>query len=35
MFLLVTLTSDDALNFMLDLCTSLSLIPFFLAAATR
>jgi arginine:ornithine antiporter/lysine permease len=32
-FLLVTLTSDDALNFMLDLCTSLSLIPYLLAAA--
>ena len=31
-FLLVTLTSDDALNFMLDLCTSLSLIPYLLAA---
>jgi arginine:ornithine antiporter/lysine permease len=33
LFLLVTLTSDDALNFMLDLCTSLALIPYFLAAA--
>jgi len=33
LFILVTLTSDDALNFMLDLCTSLSLIPYFLAAA--
>lgn len=33
LFLVVTLTSDDALNFMLDLCTSLSLIPYFLAAA--
>ncbi len=32
-FLLVTLTSDDALNFMLDLCTSLALIPYLLAAA--
>jgi len=26
-FILVTLTSEDALNFMLDLCTSLALIP--------
>lgn len=33
LFLVVTLTSDDALNFMLDLCTSLSLVPYFLAAA--
>ena len=33
LFLLVTLTSDDALNFMLDLCTSLALIPYFLSAA--
>ncbi len=32
-FLVVTLTSDDALNFMLDLCTSLALIPYLLAAA--
>lgn len=32
-FLVVTLASEDALNFMLDLCTSLSLIPYFLAAA--
>lgn len=32
-FLLITLTSDDALNFMLDLCTSLSLIPYLLAAS--
>jgi len=32
-FLLVTLASDDALNLLLDLCTSLSLIPYFLAAA--
>jgi len=32
-FLLVTLTSDDALNFMLDLCTSLALVPYLLAAA--
>jgi arginine:ornithine antiporter/lysine permease len=30
--LLVTLTSDDALNFMLDLCTALALIPYMLAA---
>jgi arginine:ornithine antiporter/lysine permease len=33
LFLLVTLTSDDALNFMLDLCTSLALVPYFLSAA--
>ena len=26
-FLVITLTSDDALNFMLDLCTSLALVP--------
>jgi arginine:ornithine antiporter/lysine permease len=32
-FLVVTLTSDDALNFMLDLCTSLALVPYFLVAA--
>jgi arginine:ornithine antiporter/lysine permease len=32
-FLVITLTSDDALNFMLDLCTSLSLLPYLLAAA--
>jgi arginine:ornithine antiporter/lysine permease len=32
-FLVVTLTSEDALNFMLDLCTSLSLVPYFLVAA--
>lgn len=32
-FLLITLTSDDALNFMLDLCTSLALVPYLLAAA--
>ena len=32
-FLLVTLTSEDALNFMLDLCTSLALVPYFLVAA--
>jgi arginine:ornithine antiporter/lysine permease len=32
-FLLVTLTSEDALNFMLDLCTSLALIPYLLTAA--
>jgi len=32
-FLVITLTSNDALNFMLDLCTSLSLVPYFLAAA--
>ncbi|MEV0686201.1 basic amino acid/polyamine antiporter [Nocardia sp. NPDC050378] len=31
--LLLTLVIDDALNFMLDLCTSLALIPYFLAAA--
>lgn len=29
----LTLVLDDALNFMLDLCTSLALIPYFLAAA--
>lgn len=29
----LTLVLSDALNFMLDLCTSLSLIPYFLAAA--
>jgi arginine:ornithine antiporter/lysine permease len=33
LFLLVTLTSEDALNFMLDLCTSLALVPYFLSAA--
>lgn len=32
-FLVVTLSSDDALNFMLDLCTSLALVPYLLAAA--
>jgi arginine:ornithine antiporter / lysine permease len=32
-FLVITLTSDDALNFMLDLCTSLALVPYLLAAA--
>jgi arginine:ornithine antiporter/lysine permease len=32
-FLLITLTSNDALNFMLDFTTSLSLIPYFFAAA--
>jgi arginine:ornithine antiporter/lysine permease len=32
-FLVVTLTSNDALNFMLDLCTSLSLVPYSLVAA--
>jgi arginine:ornithine antiporter/lysine permease len=32
-FLIVTLTSEDALNFMLDLCTSLALIPYLLTAA--
>jgi arginine:ornithine antiporter/lysine permease len=32
-FLLATLTSDDALNFMLDLSTCLALIPYFLSAA--
>lgn len=31
--LLITLASEDALNFMLDLCTSLALVPYFLAAA--
>ncbi|MBF0688410.1 MAG: amino acid permease [Cellulomonas sp.] len=31
--LLLTLLVSDALNFMLDLCTSLALIPYFLAAA--
>jgi arginine:ornithine antiporter/lysine permease len=31
--LAVTLVLTDALNFMLDLCTSLALIPYFLAAA--
>ncbi len=31
--LLLTLVVSDALNFMLDLCTSLALIPYFLAAA--
>jgi arginine:ornithine antiporter/lysine permease len=31
--LLLTLAVSDALNFMLDLCTSLALIPYFLAAA--
>ncbi|UYM05002.1 basic amino acid/polyamine antiporter [Solicola gregarius] len=29
----LTLVVDDALNFMLDLCTSLALVPYFLAAA--
>lgn len=33
LLLLVTLLADDALNFMLDLCTSLALVPYFLAAA--
>jgi arginine:ornithine antiporter / lysine permease len=33
LFLVVTLTSDDALNFMLDLCTSLALVPYLLVAA--
>lgn len=33
LFLVVTLSSDDALNFMLDLCTSLALVPYLLAAA--
>ncbi len=32
-FLVITLTSNDALNFMLDLCTSLALVPYFLVAA--
>ena len=31
--LALTLLVDDALNFMLDLCTSLALVPYFLAAA--
>lgn len=31
--LVLTLVVSDALNFMLDLCTSLALIPYFLAAA--
>jgi arginine:ornithine antiporter/lysine permease len=31
--LALTLVVDDALNFMLDLCTSLALLPYFLAAA--
>jgi arginine:ornithine antiporter/lysine permease len=31
--LLLTLFVSDALNFMLDLCTSLALVPYFLAAA--
>lgn len=31
--LVLTLVLSDALNFMLDLCTSLALIPYFLAAA--
>ncbi len=31
--LMLTLAVSDALNFMLDLCTSLALIPYFLAAA--
>ncbi|GAA0441490.1 amino acid APC transporter [Actinoplanes capillaceus] len=33
LLLAVTLVLTDALNFMLDLCTSLALIPYFLAAA--
>jgi arginine:ornithine antiporter/lysine permease len=33
LFLVITLTSEDALNFMLDLCTSLALVPYFLVAA--
>jgi arginine:ornithine antiporter/lysine permease len=33
LFLLVTLTSEDALNFMLDLCTALALVPYLLVAA--
>ncbi|MET8153560.1 basic amino acid/polyamine antiporter [Actinoplanes sp. NPDC049668] len=33
LLLAVTLILTDALNFMLDLCTSLALIPYFLAAA--
>jgi arginine:ornithine antiporter/lysine permease len=33
LFLLVTLTTDDALNFMLDFSTSLTLVPYFLVAA--
>ena len=31
--IVIVLFSDDSLNFLLDLCTSLSLIPYFLAAA--
>lgn len=31
--LALTLVVDDALNFLLDLCTSLALVPYFLAAA--
>jgi arginine:ornithine antiporter / lysine permease len=34
-FLVLTLTSDDALNFMLDLCTSLALIPYFSSRRMR
>jgi arginine:ornithine antiporter/lysine permease len=33
LFLLLTLTSNDALNFMLDFSTSLTLVPYFLVAA--
>jgi arginine:ornithine antiporter / lysine permease len=33
LMLVVILFADDALNFMLDLCTSLALIPYFLSAA--
>jgi hypothetical protein len=33
LMLVVVLFAEDALNFMLDLCTSLSLIPYFLSAA--
>ena len=33
LFLFVTLTADDALNFMLDLSTSLTLVPYLLVAA--
>jgi arginine:ornithine antiporter / lysine permease len=32
LFLVVTLVSEDAFNFLLDLCTSLSLFPYLLAA---
>jgi arginine:ornithine antiporter/lysine permease len=32
LFLIITLFSEDAFNFLLDLCTSLSLFPYLLAA---